>query len=211
MIYLIGGPSRSGKSTLASMVAAKTGAQLLPMDYIESAITEWYPKDKDKEKVMRPFSYMRNATDRDNAKLVQQYSAEQIVEAYTNQGESTWESINAMINYGIAVGDNVIIEGYQITPDFLHKILNQENAAFIKAVFLLKEDEGVILKGWEENVPDNDWLLKNSSKETLSQYAHVTAMHGKVIKQAAEQFGFNYVTTDKDFSVQLNKALSCLQ
>jgi len=208
MIYLIGGPSRSGKTILASMVATKTEGRILPMDFIEAAVTEFYPKEE--EKAMRPFSHMRSETKRDNAALVQKYSAEQIVGAYVDQGKSTWKSISAMVNYGISLGDNIIIEGYQITPSFLNELLNEENSMFVRAVFLLKEDEGSIVEGWNEADPDNDWLLKDSDEETRKKYAHLTALHGKLTREDAEKFGFDYFNMDKDFSSQLEKALLCI-
>ncbi|MDP7247090.1 MAG: hypothetical protein QF741_00505 [Candidatus Peribacteraceae bacterium] len=208
MIYLIGGPSRSGKTMLASMVAEKVGARILPMDFVEAAITEFYPTEK--EKAMRPFSHMRNETNRDNAVLVQKYSAEQIVAAYVDQGRSTWESIKAMVNYGISLRDNIVIEGYQITPNFLNELLNEENSMSVRAVFLLKEDERSIVAGWEEGAPNNDWLLKDSNKETQKKYAHITALHGKATREDSEKFGFDYFNMDTDFSSQLVNALACI-
>jgi predicted kinase len=63
MIYLIGGPSRSGKTILAKMLQQKTGANLLPLDYIEAAVTEYYSNKELDE--LRPFSAMRSKTNRE--------------------------------------------------------------------------------------------------------------------------------------------------
>ncbi len=207
MIYLIGGPSRSGKTTVAKKLQYKTGAYLIPLDYIEAAVSEYYPKES--LDVLRPFSAMRREVDRDNAKLVELFAPRQIIEAYEKQGQSTWAGIQAMITYELQRNDSIIVEGYQITPAFVASILKEHGKTMIRSVFLVKEDREAILEGWK-HAPANDWLTQNSNKETLKKYSNLTALYGQYVQAESKKYDLMCVNTDLEFHQKIDNALAVL-
>ncbi len=200
------GPSRSGKTILAKRLQERTGAYLIPLDYVEAAVTEYFP-EQDKLK-LRPFSTLRDKTDRDNDRLVEEFPVQEIIDAYEKQGESVWKGIMAIINYELQRKDSIIIEGYQITPSFVVSVLNKYENSKIRSIFLVKEDVDSILKGWE-HLPENDWLC-NSSDSTLRKYAELTAQYGLFVSGKANELGLTSLNTEKNFEHNIESALSIL-
>ncbi len=159
---------------------------------------------------MRPFSVLRRETKKDNAKLVDQFSAQQIIDAYEKQGQSMWPGMRAIIGYEMQRKDSIIIEGYQISPSFVASVEKEYGKDAIRSVFLVKENEEAILEGWE-NAPANDWLTKDSSSTTLQKYAALTALYGTQTAAEATKNNQLCVNTDTDFDAQLEKALLALR
>jgi 2-phosphoglycerate kinase len=209
MIYLIGGPSRSGKSIIAKKLSHKIEAEIIPMDYIEAATMEYYPKERSEQ--MCPFSTMRKKTDRDNNRFVQEYSAQEIVDAFEAQGQSAWPAIRAIVKYGLKRGDDLIIDGYQITPSFM-KFLNETiNSDDVRAVFVYQKDVKSILKSFKEHTVSDDWILREgTSDDTLLKFAELTSLYGIKIEKESQSNNFKSFCMDEKFESQLEKVLQCL-
>lgn len=204
MIYLIGGPSRSGKTILAKKLQEKTGAYLIPLDYVEAAVTEYYPKEQ--LDVLRPFSVMRKETNRDSNLLVKQYSIQEIIDAYEKQAQSMFPGIEAIINYELQRNESIIIEGYQITIKLVASVIEKFDSEQIRPIFLVKEDIDLILDGWK-HAPENDWLFRDSDENTLRKYAELTAEYGKLFAKSSKENNYLCINTDSEFEKKIDEAL----
>jgi 2-phosphoglycerate kinase len=198
MIYLIGGPSRAGKTTLSLRIQEKTSVQVLPLDYIEAAVGVYEAE--------RPFSTMRAESGFDADKMVEMYTNEEIVQAYQNQGKAIWKSLKSLIEYAVSMEQDFIIEGYQLTPKFIDSFSDTNN---IKAVFLGKLEANKIIESWKAK-PKNDWLFRGTSESTINRYAEITALHSSAIKKEAQQYNQTFISTDEEFNESIEKAVQLL-
>lgn len=98
MIYLIGGPPRCGKTTVAKLLSKKLDIPWISTHTLESivsvtlkqaygaedkGITEAFPKDE-----------IRKATEHSNDRMYTEYTPEEIAQAYIKQAGATSEAIS---------------------------------------------------------------------------------------------------------------------
>jgi len=210
MIYLIGGPSRSGKTIVTKELKKHINAQIIPMDYIEAALMEFYLIEKFDE--LCPFSALRRNTKRNNNKLVEKYSATKIINSYERQGKTTWPSIKAIINYGLLQKENLIIDGYQITANFvqhLNKSIQNDN---IVSVFLYKKNTKAIHESFKTHTSAEDWLMNDNTKPgTLIKYAELTSMYGERIEKECKEYNLKAFCMDGSFHDQVKEVVNYLK
>jgi 2-phosphoglycerate kinase len=138
MIYLIGGSPRTGKSSLAKALAAKTSIPYISADDIASVITPYIPEQEYPEKL--PIRFLRKEVNNSNDAFYSKYSAEDIVGFYLRQAVTLWPGFKNFIQYALADNHDFIIEGWQILPNLVNTIGGSENKEKIRTCFLFKHD-----------------------------------------------------------------------
>lgn len=88
MIYLIGGPPKCGKTTLAKALSKSLGIPWVSTDTLENVIKP-YMNEKDFTNRF-PVGYQRG---KDNDEKYSKYSISEIIEAYNQQAKTVFQAM----------------------------------------------------------------------------------------------------------------------
>ncbi|MBP9686693.1 MAG: hypothetical protein KBD66_02750 [Candidatus Doudnabacteria bacterium] len=208
MIYIIGGTPRSGKTILAKKLAYTLRVSWVSGDSIEG-IPKYYTSAKEYSKRF-PKDIIRRKTNHSNDLMYTKYTPEEIVKAYTVQGESIWISIERFIDSLIAENIDYVVEGYQI-PAVKVAALQKKFPGKIKSIFLVKEDARKILLGALAHTDRNDWFkTKTTNPDTYPKIAKMLSLYGTRVKKDAIKSKIKVINTDTAFSKQIDTAMRYL-
>jgi len=212
MIYLIGGPPRCGKTTIAKILAKKTKYQWVQINHFRFIVSGYYSNQERCEKF--PFSYIKKRVNWDNDIIFNKYTSKELVKYYKIQASTIWPGLRNYCKQLVKERGNAILEGYHIQPNLIYKLLNsnpdlQEN---IKVVFLYRENIDSIIWGLKKGDPKSDWILRNTrNRETLHKVAKMISEYGKYTKKEAEKYNFQIFNTERHFRWKIIKAIKYLQ
>lgn len=210
MIYLIGGPPRSGKTTLAKYMSKKLGIPWISCDTLESISTAYMSKDEYKK--THPYSELRDTTSRDNDGFYAVHSAKKIVSVLRRQAKATFPAIDAVTICEITDGNDYIIEGYHIEPRLVAKLIKKYGKENIRAIFLTKFDAEKFAQDVKKSTTPNDWLLVRTKKnETFLKVGAMVAEFSRVLELEAKKYGFKVLCMDQKFDQMLKEAVSYLR
>lgn len=205
MFYLIGGAPRSGKTILTKKLSKELNVPWVSTDSLE-LIAMKYTSKKDFDKVF-PKTVMRKKTEKSNDKMYGEFSVEQIVEAYTQQGKGLWPGIMSFIESENGCGHDYILEGYHILPELVSEL---QKDFPITSVFLGKEDFNKTLSGMTKNPQVHDWTVSNTKDpKTLELIANMINTFSLKFKSEAERYDLTYISTDDDFEKKTSKLSNC--
>lgn len=206
MIYLIGGPPRCGKTTLAEALAKRTSLPYFTLDHVTSVIAPYIPE---RERAARlPLRVAREETDFSNDLFYARYSAGRAVGLYLREAETFWPGVENFIRYAARDEHDLILEGWQILPRLLSAALTPEGRGGVRAVFLYKLDVGKIASGLRSGNARHDWVVNNTRDEsTFQAVAEMISLFGGHIEQEAKACGFPLVNTESDFGRTIDEAL----
>lgn len=131
--------------------------------------------------------------------MYERFTFKEITDAYIRQGRTSWKAIDTFVSDCIHEGHDFVIEGHQIHPALVQKLI----AKFpkdIRVVFMIKKDEQLLIDGFQKNNAKSDWVLqKTKYKETFQKIAKMLSYFGEHIEKEARKRGFQVYCTDKDF------------
>ncbi len=211
MIYLIGGPPRSGKTTLAKRMSKKYRIPWISCDTLGAIEREHTPKSEWDKKY--PYSYLRKdpKMGRSNDLFYETYSPKKIASVLKKQAKSTYKAIDIFIACEIADGNDYIVEGYHITPQFADKMIKKYGKKNIKAMFLGKFDEYQFAKDVHKSTTPNDWLIVLTKKqETFVRVGKMVSFYSQEMKEQAKKYGLKMFNMDKGFNKQIISAIKYL-
>jgi len=199
MIYLIGGPPRCGKTTLAKR---------LPYSWISADTLEGVVRDMtnkaDLDRLF-PKNRMRRKTKNSNDLMYTTYSAKDIVKAYIQQSKATWKAIESVVVSKIGEGHDYVIEGHQIHPALVSKLMKKYKKE-IKPIFLTRSDTNEIVSGCLKHKAKNDWFIqKTKNKEAYYLMAEMIRVYGEYYEKEAKKVGLKVMNMDGDFEVKLGE------
>ena len=210
MIYLIGGPPRTGKTTLAKKLSKRLGISWLSTDTLEVVSRAYVNKSEWEKKY--PYTFMRrNHGNRNNDYFYREYSAEKIISALKKQAKTAVPAIDNFIANEIANGNDFILEGYHLDPALVNKLVRKFGKKNFKVVFLTKLDSQKFAEDVYKSTTPNDWLLVLTKKaETFVKVGHMVAKYGDYFEKEAKRFKFRIINTDSNFKKQLQAAVNYL-
>lgn len=208
MIYLIGGTPRSGKTTVAKKLAASLGVSWISADTLEGLAKHFTPLKEYSKRF--PKNVLRKETKNSNDLMYSKYTTDQIKKAYIKQAESSWKTIETLIEYLIGENQDYIIEGYQIAPKLVAKIQNKFGDK-IKGVFLTRHSVEKIIEDAKKSTAHNDWFItKTKDKSTYPKIALMIARYSDYIKKEAEKYNYDSFNMDVDFVGSIDKIIKIL-
>ncbi len=209
MLYLIGGPPRCGKTTLAEALAKRLSVPYFSLDHVTSVITPYIPEPE--HAALLPLGVARRETDYSNDRFYARYSAEQAVGFYLRAAETFWPGVKNFIRYALEDEHDLILEGWQILPRLLHEALAPAERGRARVVFLYKLDAGRIVTGLKAGAARADWVVRNTKEEaTFRAIARMISHFGGHTVREAREHGFHAVNTDEDFARRIEEALESL-
>lgn len=207
MLYLIGGPPRTGKTTLAAALTQRTSFPYFSIDHIAQVITPYIPEQDHAARL--PLRAAIQEARGSNDVFYTKYSPEQAVALYGRQAQTVWAGVENFIKYALDADHDLIIEGWQIIPSRLRSIVEAHDQG--RVVFLYKLRELDIVAGLKLHTAKNDWVIKNTQREeTFSAIGKMIACFGAVIEREAALNGFRAVNTDVDFDATIMQTLEFL-
>lgn len=208
MIYLVGGPPKCGKTTLAKIFSKQFDIPWISADTLQ-AIGRAYGSDAD-DGAKYPHSLIRKGH-RDNDVFYSKHSPREIVSAYTKQAKATALAIDMMAICEITDGNDYLIEGYQVEPRLVARLIKKYGKEKLSAVFLSKSDPRRFVQDLKKSTTPNDWILTNTKKEeTLVKIAEMVKLYSAYFKREAKKHGFQHLDLSHDFESTLKKAVSVL-
>ena len=208
MIYLIGGPPRCGKTTLARALSKKLDISYIPADYLMSVISPYIPQEEIKERL--PRWYARMKTEKSNDRLYSEYSLDEIVAFYTKEAETYWPGIKNFILYALHDNHDFIIEGAQLRPDLVRSLMNEENAHSFRTAFLYKSGEKIV-EGLKANTEQKDWTKNDTSEETYDKIAQMIELFGEQVKAQCTKHNLSAYDVSDNFHMQIEQIANDLK
>lgn len=205
-VYLIGGPPKCGKTTLAKTLSKKLLIPWMSSDTLENLVWAYTPKEQHPD--LFPHSYLRGES---NDEFYAHHTAEEIVHGYTEQSKATYDAISMMAETYLTDEDDFIVEGYQVTPKIVSRILKKFGNEHIKSVFLLKKNEQQILKDFHKSTTPNDWILRKTKDEkTFAKIAHMIAVYSEHTERGANKYELPVFKMDTDFTASVEEVMNFL-
>jgi len=210
MIYLIGGPPRCGKTTVAKLLSKKTGASWISTDTLEALISTYVSKDG--RDLMFPKRKMRIETKRSNDLLYSKFTTKEIVAAYKEQSKSVWKALEMLVQVELKQGRDYIVEGYHIHPKLIKTLVDKHGTKNIRSVILLRLDEEQTVLDCLKSTAKNDWLLQNTKDpNTYTLIAQMVVEFSAFFKKEAVKKKIQVVEMDAGFKKQAQLAVKVLQ
>ena len=189
MIYLIGGPPRCGKTTVAKRLAERLCCSRLPVDYLTTALMG-YVSTADEAR-MFPREGVRG-----DARFAR-FSAEQIVRNYRTKAEHTWPGLRSVIEYAASDGHAMVLEGYQIEPRFVDALSREAPDVPVRVVFLVRDDAAMLETDLQRGEAADDWLIRETKEAaTFGRVAQMIAAYSAIIAGEAQRYGLPLIDMD---------------
>lgn len=183
MIYLIGGPARCGKSTLAKRFRREIDGQVLSGDAFVKAL----------QATLEPRT-LPDVFDRDVVAVGSLDRLETKVDRLRRRDEMMWQFYEAYIHTAVADApqDDLLLEG-NLWPDYL-ELLPYEH----RAVFLIDTSKTQFerLKNIRDGVSDNNWMQEYDD-DKLKVWSEFNSLRSRRYVELCKKLGYEYFDVAK--------------
>jgi 2-phosphoglycerate kinase len=205
MIYLIGGSPRCGKTILARKLSDKLRVSWISADALESIVRRYIPKERIDE--LMPKDVFRRIAGNSNDMMYSKYSAEEISAAYIAQSKASWVAVETLIACMLADGQSIIIEGHQLHPELIAKIIQENGRDNIKAVVLTKTNVDDIVETSRKSKEINDWFIQKTSDENIHyKIAEMLSKYSIFYSSEAKKYDVEEINYRGNFEEQIVEA-----
>ena len=206
MIYLIGGPPRCGKTTLAKILSQKLSIPWISCDTLEVISGEYMSQAE--WNASHPYWLLRRKH-KTNDDFYHHLPPGQIVNVLRGEARATFPAIEMMVLCEMTEGNDYIIEGYHIEPSLARMLIKKYGRKNIHAVFLVKHDAKKFVEDVHKSTTSNDWLVRGTKKqETFLKVGEMVSMYSRYIEKDVRKYGLSVLGMDKNFESQIQKAFS---
>jgi len=211
MIYLIGGPAKCGKTTLAKQMSKKFGIPWVSSDTLQVVAWKYIEKYSSSEEIKKlyPHNALKGKT---NDETYSNTTPQQIAKNYIKQAKATYDAIDMFCICEITDGNNYIVEGYHVTPQLAARLMKKYGKENFKAIFLVKQDVEKFVQDVKKSSTPNDWILKKTKKEeTFYKIATMIVYYSNWFSTEAQKYNLPLMNMDVNFTKQLQKAMKFLR
>lgn len=207
MIYLIGGPPKCGKTTLAKTLSRKTHIPWISADTLQNIASAYLPAE-DAQKNF-PHKYLKG---KNNDETYAKNTTEEMVSGYVKQAKTSYRAISMLVETVLIDKDDFIIEGYQVTPEIVKEITDKFGSNDIKVIFLVKHDEDQFVENINKSTTPNDWIIRKTKQpETYKKIAAMISLYSQYFEKQAESRDFKLINMDHEFENKIVEALEYLK
>ena len=189
MIYLLGGPPRIGKSTIATAITRQHGINAVSTDSLGAVL----------ETVLRPeampslfaVSRFNEMPEADRIRSLAENPANRI-DYQIEESKAVWQAVVPFVLREQEEGRSLVVEGVAVLPELVAKLEGID----CRAVFLGnrgRTHKANIKRGAIER--EHDWM-RHASDEYIDAFATFVAQMSKYVEMEARTYGFNYVEMD---------------
>lgn len=210
MIYLIGGPPKCGKTTLAKQLAKKLGIQWVATDTLEVIGREYIGRYTTKKEFARlyPHSAMKG---KNNDETYARETTQQIMKNLIAQARPTEGAIDMFSICEITDGNDYIIEGYHVTPALAARLMKKYGRKNFRVLFIVKRDVEKFVVDVKKSSTPNDWVIGGTKKqETFFKIGDMISRYGRWFEKEAGKYKFAVVNMDEDFEGKIKEAVRCI-
>lgn len=206
MIYLIGGPPKCGKTTLAKELSKALAIPWTSTDTLQNVIKPYINKEDFPDKF--PSSSESYET---NDEKYSTLSSADIISNYRRQAKTLFPAIDMFAISEITDGNDFIIEGYHIEPELVRE-LSGKYPEKIASVFLVKTDVEKFVENIRNSTTPHDWVIRKTQNEgTYEKIAKMVVDYSELIQKEAEEYSLKSVNMDDDFDAKVNEAIDSLK
>ena len=206
MIYLIGGAPRCGKTTIAQKLSKRLRTPCISADALESIVGEYFSNEELDRRL--PKRRMRVQTRHSNDLMYNTFTAKQIVNAYRKQAKATQKAIEMLVLVQEQEGHDYIIEGYQVYPALMKKLIKKYGTHQVRAMVVTRFDVDGIVKGCLSHKAKSDWFTqKTKDPATYPKIATMIAQYSRTFERDAEKQGIQTINMDRDFKECVREAV----
>ena len=182
MIYLIGGPARCGKSTLAERVRHQVSGDVISADAFKKTLLQnlrpsWVPDIFDH--VIAPIGAMCNATRQ--------------IDRLRRRDERMWQFYNGYIDADLQASPHkdILIEG-NVWPDFIADLRHAHRAAFLVDL-ASAEEQFERLRKIRDSDDDNNWMkTRDFNDRALRKWAKFNRLRSERYVQLCRDHSYPY-------------------
>ena len=202
--YLIGGPPRIGKTTLAYKLAEKVNGHVVMTDAIRNSAKK-VCEDKS-----GPLFMINHYNELSELEWLGRYAhnPDRVVKDQIAESQAIWRSVVSFCN--MFCEDNVshIIEGVAVMPEFVASMDNQpEHIIFVGNT----SDEHVeMVLDYGKKFPEQCWMASlGYSEERIRAFANYVKKLSEYYRSEAKKHGFKYCElSDENFDESLVSAIN---
>lgn len=204
---MIGGPPRSGKTTLAQKVSKEMRIPWISTDAFDD-IAKGYVSEADKDRLF-PKTALRKKSGGGNDEMYATFRTEEIVDAYLRQAETVHSAVESFVLCANTEGWDYVIEGYHITPKLISR-LSAENENLFSVILISTVGEEVVERSKQSNTKQ-DWLRdKTKNQETFGKVSDMVTLFSSKIKEEASKFNVKVIDTSDNFPERFKEAFDYL-
>lgn len=199
-MYLIGGPPKCGKTTLAKSLSEATKASWISADTLQN-IVKIYTSTADHPKLFPSSSHRTGSNDERFSK----YDTQTLIDEYMVQAKSSYPVIEVIVETYLTDEDDFIVEGFQVTPELVDQVHKKFGKEHIKAVFLIRKDAEKFLEDIHKTSTPNDWIIRRTKDEaTFPKIGKMVVEYSDLIEQEAAKYDVPVSIMDEHFEDQIH-------
>ncbi len=169
-----------------------------------------YVAKKDLERLYPSHTLRRKGGTWDNDEFYATYSSAKIVSVLKREAKTVEKAMDAFIACSIADGLDYVLEGYQLSPGFVAKMV-KKHGKNVRAVFLTKKNAKQFAKDVHKSTTPNDWLLAiTKHEETFERVGEMVSLYSEYFERNAKKYSFPVVNLDRQFSKGVKTAIEKL-
>jgi 2-phosphoglycerate kinase len=210
MIYLIGGPPKCGKTTLAKKLSQKLGIPWVASDTLQVVARGYVSKYVSQKELdtLYPHNASRGKTNDETYSL---NTPKQVATNYIKQAKASYDAIDMFSLCEITDGNDYIIEGYHVTPQLAAHLIKKYGGRHFRVLFLVKSDVKKFVRDVKKSATPNDWILRKTHQNgTLYKITEMISYYGQHFDTEAKKHKFKVLNMDNNFGGRVKKAISLL-
>lgn len=206
MIYLIGGPPKCGKTTLAKQFSKSVGIPWVSTDTLQNVIKTYTTNHNFTTSF--PLSSVSYET---NDERYAKNTSSEIINAYQQQAKTVYAAVKAFVQSELTDENDYIIEGYHIAPELIGN-LTSDFPCLIIGIVLIKKNADEFIDSIHKSTTPNDWILtKTKDETTFPKIAAMVVDYAAQLEVESKKYSIKVICTDGDFAMQLTVAEKYLE